>query len=71
MIIVSSKMHCDVIHCCVKCPPEIDWLVKQNKGQKLLLILVDKLASQRQCLQTMHPSIIRIVPNFNVHFENE
>jgi hypothetical protein len=47
----------DVIHCYVKCQPEIDWLVKQSKVQNLLLILVGNLAWQRQCLQTLHPHI--------------
>jgi hypothetical protein len=32
----NPKLHCDVIHCYVKCQPEIDWLVKQSKVQHLL-----------------------------------
>jgi hypothetical protein len=28
----TRMTHCDVIHCYVKCQPEIDWLVKQSKA---------------------------------------
>jgi hypothetical protein len=41
----NMRTHCDVIHCYVKCQPEIDWLLKQSKMQHLLFILVGKLAS--------------------------
>jgi hypothetical protein len=40
-----KREHCDVIHCHVKCQPEIDWLVKQSTVQHIMISLVGKLAS--------------------------
>jgi hypothetical protein len=54
---VYWRAHCNVSRCCVKCHPEIEWLVKQSRVYTLLLILAGILALLRQRLQTMCPPI--------------
>jgi hypothetical protein len=48
------RSHCDVIHCYVKCQPEIYWLVNQSKVQPLMLDLVGTIS----IIKTMFINIV-------------